>query len=36
MYVSRVIADELKGAPCIEIGRVDADLFDEFGTLSAF
>jgi hypothetical protein len=36
MYVSKMIADELQGTPRIEVGRADADLFDEFGTLSTF
>jgi hypothetical protein len=36
MYVSKVIAGELEGAPRIEVGRTDTNLFDELGTLSTF
>jgi hypothetical protein len=36
MYVSKAIAVELEGAPRIEVGRTDTNLFDEFGTLSTF
>jgi hypothetical protein len=36
LYVSKAIADELKGTPHIEIGSADTDLFDELRTLSRF
>jgi hypothetical protein len=36
MYVSKVIAAELKGSPRIEIGGQEVSLFGEFGTLSTF
>ena len=36
MYVSKVIAAELKGSPRIEIVGQEVSLFGEFGTLSTF